>query len=102
MSSLLMTLVLTILMGPQFAGKHGEELVPIIQTYESALQRPATKALPYWLSKEGRILESVDMRMKQLVHEEALHRLENPEKYEKNMDYLQSVLNALGRRYIDG
>src|SRR5947207_3079892 len=87
MSNLVMTLMLTILMGREFEEKYGEELVPMIQAYEWALQRPQTKALPRWLSDEGRILESVEARMKQLVREEVLHRLENPEKYEMNMDY---------------
>lgn len=102
MSNLVMTLVLNIVMGPEFMERYGSELVPMIQAYEWALQKPQTKALPRWLSEEGRILESVEERMKQLVSEEAIRRLENPEKYANNMDYMQSILNELGGKYIEG
>jgi hypothetical protein len=102
MSNLVMTLIVNIIMGTEFAEKYGDEVVPMIQAYEWALQRPQTKALPRWLSKAGRVLESVESRMKQLVGEEVLWRQANPEKYEKNMDYMQSMLNAMGGEHIEG
>lgn len=74
----------------------------MIQAYEWALQKPQTKALPRSLSPEGRILESVEARMKQLIGEEFHRRRENPEKYEKNMDYMQSMINAMGGEYTEG
>jgi len=73
MSNLVMTLLLYIFVGPDFAEKHAEELVPMIQAYE-------------WL--------------KTLIDEEVLRRLESPAKYEKNRDYLQMVLNAAGGKFM--
>jgi sterol 14alpha-demethylase len=102
MSNLVMTLVVNIIMGAEFAEKYGDEVVPMIQAYEWALQRPQAKALPRSLSEAGRILDSVEARMKQLVGEEILWRQKNPEKYEKNMDYMQSMLNAMGGEHIEG
>jgi len=102
MSNLVMTLVVNIIMGPEFAEIYGDEVVPMIQAYEWALQKPQTKALPRWLSEEGRILESVEARMTQLIGEQVLRRGENPEKYEKNMDYMQSMLNAMGGKHVEG
>jgi hypothetical protein len=102
MSNLVMTLVVNIIMGAEFAEEYGDEVVPMIQAYEWALQKPQTKALPRSLSPEGRILESVEARMKQLIGEEFLRRRENPEKYGKNMDYMQSMINAMGGEYTEG
>ena len=102
MSHLVMTLVVNIIIGPEFAEKHGDEVVPMILAYEWALQKPQTKALPRWLSDEGRVLESVEARMKQLIGEEVEQRLKNPEKYKGNMDYMQAMLNNLGGNNIEG
>ena len=103
MSNLVMTLVVNIIMGPEFAEIYGDEVVPMIQAYEWALQKPQTKALPRWLSEEGRVLESVEARMKQLIGEASPSTTgENPEKYEKNMDYMQSMFNAMGGEHIEG
>src|SRR5215471_8605928 len=84
MSYLVMSLVVTIIMGPEFAEEYGDEVVPMILAYEWALQKPQTKVLPRWLTEEGRVLESVEARMKQLIGEDIIRRQENPEKYEKN------------------
>jgi hypothetical protein len=102
MSTLVMTLLLYMLVGPEFAQSHAEELVPMIQAYEWSLQKPQTKILPRWMSPEGRLLDAVEERMKVLIDEEILRRLENPEKYEKNMDYLQMVLNMAGAKFMAG
>ena len=102
MSDLVMTLVLNIIMGSEFAGEYGDELVPMIQAYEIALQKPQTKVLPRWLSKEGRTLEYVETQMKRLIGEEILRRLENPKKYGKNMDYFQSLLDSMGAEHVEG
>jgi len=102
MSNLVMTLVVNIIMGAEFAEKYGDEVVPMILAYEWALQKPQTKALPRSLSREGRILDSVEARMIQLVGEEVLLRQKNPEKYDKNMEYMQSMLNAMGGEHIEG
>ena len=102
MSNLVMTLLLYIFMGPEFAEQHAEELVPMIQAYEWSLQKPQTKVLPRSMSPEGRLLDSVEERMKVLIDEEVLRRLESPSKYKKNMDYLQMVLNAGGGKFIAG
>ena len=102
MSTLVMTLLLYMLVGPEFAELHREELVPMIQAYEWSLQKPQTKVLPRWMSPEGRLLDAVEERMKVLIDEEVLRRLENPEKYEKNKDYLQMVLNMAGAKFMAG
>jgi hypothetical protein len=102
MSTLVMTLLLYMLVGPEFAKLHAEELVPMIQAYEWSLQKPQTKILPRWMSPEGRLLDTVEERMKVLIDEEILRRLENPTKYEKNMDYLQLVLNMAGAKFMAG
>jgi len=99
MSTLVMTLLLYMLIGPEFAELHTEELVPMIQAYEWSLQKPQTKVLPRWMLPEGRLLDAVEERMKVLI-DEILRRLENPAKYEKNMDYLQMVLNMAGAKFI--
>lgn len=100
MSDLVMRLLLCVFIGPKFAEKHADELVPMVQAYERALQKPQTKALPRWLSKEGRLLEAVEERISCLIKEEALQRLENPKQYEQNMDYLQAILNNYGGKYL--
>lgn len=80
MSNLVMTLVVNIIMGPEFAERYGDEVVPMILAYEWALQKPQTKVFPLWLTPEGRILESVEERMKQMIGEEIPRRQENPKK----------------------
>jgi len=100
MSNLVMTLLLYIFVGPDFAEKHAEELVPMIQAYEWSLQKPQTKVLPRSMSPEGRLLDTVEERLKTLIDEEVLRRLESPAKYEKNRDYLQMVLNAAGGKFM--
>jgi cytochrome P450 len=102
MSDLIIRLLLYVFAGPRFAEKHGDELVPLIQEYERALQTPQTKGLPRWLSKEGRFLEAVEDRMRSLINEEVFQRLENPKQYEQNMDYLQAILNLEGGKYLPG
>jgi len=100
MSNLVLTLLLYILLGPEFAEQHAEELVPMTQAYEWSLQKPQTKVLPRWMSPEGRLLDTVEERMKVLIDGEILRRMENPAKYEKNRDYLQMVLNLAGTKFI--
>jgi hypothetical protein len=102
MSDLVMRLLLYCFTGPKFAEKHGDELVPMMRVYEQALQKPQTKALPRWLSKEGRLLDAVEGRIRVLINEEVLQRLENPKQYEQNMDYLQAILNIEGGKYLPG
>jgi cytochrome P450 len=102
MSELVMSLLLYVFTGREFAERHVRELVPMMQSYEWAMQKPQTKALPRWMSRAGRLLDAVEERMKVLIDQEVLQRLKNPEKYEKNLDYLQMVLNTVGRKYIGG
>lgn len=102
MSDLIMKVVVNIIMGPEFAREHGDEIIPMIQAYERALQKPQTKVLPRWLSKEGRTLEYVEARMRQLIGGEASRRLENPSKYSNNMDYFQSLLEGMGDEHVEG
>jgi hypothetical protein len=97
-----LTLVLYIFMGDEFAENHAEELVPILRSYESAVQKPETKLFPRWMTRQGRLLSHVEERMKVLVNEEVRKRLDNPEKYVDNMDYLQHLLRQCGDQFFKG
>ena len=101
MSTLVMTLLIYIFTGPEFAGKHAEELVPMVQAFERAIQKPQTKALPRWMSSEGRLMDDAEARMKVLIDEEVTRRLEAPQKYENNMDYLQGIVNTVGGKFSE-
>ena len=101
-SNLALTVILYILAGPEFAARHAEELVPLIKTYEPAVQKPQTKAFPRWASKAGRLLNSVEGRIKELIDDEINRRLRNPEKYKFRTDYLQIMLNITGDMYTEG
>jgi hypothetical protein len=102
LSNLVITLLLYIFTGAEFTGKHAEELAPMIQAYETALQTPVTKILPRWMSSTGRFMNCTEARIKFLIDEEVDRRLENPEKYKNNMDYLQYVLDTVGGTYKEG
>lgn len=69
---LALTVILYILTGQEFASKHMDELVPMMQAYEPAVQQPQTKAFPRWASKAGRLLDSVENRVKYLL-DDVLH-----------------------------
>jgi len=73
-----------------------------MQAYEPAVQQPQTKAFPRWASKAGRLLDSVENRVKELLDEEISKRLANKEKYESNTVYLQKMLNIVGDKYAEG
>ena len=102
MSKLVMRLLLYIFTGDEFAGKHADELVPLIQNYETVLQKPVTKILPRWMSFDGRFMNKVEKRLTELIDEEVDRRLENPKKYEQNKDYLQYILNTVGGKFKFG
>lgn len=102
MSELVMTVLFHMLTGPVFAEKHAKQLVPLVRAYESAMQKPVTRTLPRWASKEGRLLNSVEKRFKELIDEEVIRRLENMDKYKDNSDYLQIVLNTVGGKFSEG
>lgn len=102
LSNLVLTLLLYISTGAEFAGKHAKELAPMIQAYETVLQRPVTKILPRWMSSDGRFMNRAEARIQVLIDEEVGRRLENPEKYKNNIDYLQYVLNTVGGTYKEG
>jgi cytochrome P450 len=102
MSNLVLTVLLHMFVGSEFAERHAEECIPLIREFESAMQKPLSKILPRWASAEGRLLAYVETRFKELVDEEVLHRLENMEKYKDNKDYLQMVLNTVGGKYVSG
>jgi hypothetical protein len=96
-SGLVITLLMHIFMGEEFALAHAEELVPMVRAYESAVQKPQTKTLPRWMSPEGKLLEAVEARFEQLIPEEATKRLENPTKYEKSLDWFQTLVTGFGK-----
>ena len=101
-SALAMTLLLHIFMGTEFAETHAEELVPMVRAYEWALQKPQVKVLPRWMSQEGKLLEAAEARMEQLIPEEIQKRAENPGKYQKNVDWFQTLMTRVGREHYDG
>jgi hypothetical protein len=101
-SSLVMTAVLHMLTGPEFAEKHAAELVPFVEAIVPTLASPMVRLFPHWVSKEGRLLKKIDERYKELVDEEVVRRLENMDKYRDQRDYLQMVLNEVGRNYAVG
>lgn len=102
MSHLVITVLLTIFTGYEFAEKHSKEIVPMVRAYESALQKPQAKALPRWMTKDGRLLEATERQMKALIDEEIKKRLSNPKQYENNKDYLQQVILMGGQKHADG
>jgi hypothetical protein len=102
MSTLVLTILVHMFAGPSFAERHAAELVPLVQEYEKALQRPLPRLLPRWMSKDGRLLDYVDVRVSELIDEEVLKRIANMDKYKDNMDYLQLVLNVTGAKYRAG
>lgn len=102
MSNLVLTLLLHLFTGAEFAGRHAHELVPMIQGYETAMQHPMTKVFPRWMSREGRLMNNAEARMKVLIDEEVDKRLGSPDIYEKNMDYLQYILNTVGGKFKEG
>jgi len=59
-SSLVILVLVHIFMGPQFADTHAKELIPLVQAYESGLQKPQAKAFPRWASGVGRLLERAE------------------------------------------
>ena len=95
-SALVMTVILSVLTGSNFAKKHAREIIPMVQAYESAMQKPEVKALPHWASKSGRFVNYTERRMKELIDEEVRCRVENPEKHKDNRDYLQMMLETEG------
>jgi hypothetical protein len=101
-SDIVMTEMLYVIMGDKFAQEHAEELVPIVRAYESAIQKPQTKAVPRWASAPGRLLDTVENRLKELVDKEVVLRMNNPNKYKDNKDYLQQVLQMAGDKYAEG
>jgi cytochrome P450 len=102
MSNLVMTTLVNLFLGPEFAAKHAEEIVPMVRAYESAVQKPETKILPRWMSRNGRFLEATEERLKALVEPEVEERLNNPEKYKNNGDYLQQLLDVYGGDFSHG
>lgn len=101
MSTLVMTLVVNIVLGPEFAQEYGEEIVPMIQAYEQALQKPQTKVFPRWMSNEGKTMEYVEARFTQLIGQEITKRLADPKKFRNNKDYFQALLNTLGGEHVE-
>src|SRR5947207_12766232 len=53
MSDLVVKVLLHMFIGPEFAEKHTQELVPIILAYETAIQKPEVRVLPRWSTKSG-------------------------------------------------
>ena len=102
MSDLVVKVLLHMFIGPEFAEKHAEELVPIILAYETAIQKPEVRLFPRWATKSGSLLHSTERRFEELIGKESKMRLENWEKYKDNLDLLQVLLNTMGRKNCEG
>jgi hypothetical protein len=101
-SDLVMTVLFHLFLGDEFADRHAKELVPMVRAYEKAMQKPETKVLPRWMSRNGRLLDSVEEHFRALCDEEIARRLNNMDKYRGQKDYLQLLLNAVGGRFAEG
>jgi len=104
MSSMVISFMIAILMGEDFLGKHGEELVPMMAQFERDLQDPALRALPWSLwgySRAGAALQRTDKRFCKLVDVELKAALANPESLTTRTDYFASLISQLGDRFSD-
>lgn len=102
MSGLVLRVVLAVFMGLEFVEKYGDEVVPMVREYERMLAKIQPKIFPRWMSHHGRTMDKIEARIKVMVDEEVTERLYNPDKYEKNQDYLQDVVNTVGDKYFPG
>jgi cytochrome P450 len=101
-SALAIHVLLHLFMGPDFANSHAEELVPLIQGYETMLQKPQGRALPRWATGGGRFLQRAEARMDEVVSKELERRLADPEKYKGNTDWFQVLISRIGKQFYDG
>jgi hypothetical protein len=89
--------------GEEFAEKHASEVfAPMLKSYERALQNPQIKILPLWITTDGRLVNYFGVQMKGLLDNEVMKRINNPQKYRANTDYLQMLVNNLGDKYVEG
>ena len=101
-SELVVTVLLYLFVGAEFADKHAKELVPLTLAYEAAIQKPSVRVFPRWLSSTGRFLRSTEKRFEKLIGEETKKRLESLDKYKDEMDLLQVLINILGGKNGQG
>ena len=93
-SNLVMTVLIHVVMGDEFAEKYAAELVPLMQGYEIALQTLEFKALPLWASKVGWTMESTERRISDLLRNELEIRLKNPNLYKERAGYFQEIIKS--------
>jgi len=68
----------------------------MVQAYEIAIQKPETKVFPWWATKAGRQIRSIETRFKTLIDEEMITRASNEVKCKNNIDFLQMMLDSGG------
>lgn len=101
MSELGVIVTLYVMVGPAFAMKHGDEIVPLVIRY-AKVHKAMVHALPRWMSEAGRTLSCVEKRVGELINAEIEERLSNPNKYQDYKDYLQLMLTIGGEGYAPG
>jgi ATP-dependent protease ClpP protease subunit len=74
----------------------------MVRAYEQAMQKSESKVLPRWMSRNGRLLDSVEEHFRALCDQEIARRLNNMDKYSGKKDYLQLILNTVGGRFAEG
>jgi sterol 14-demethylase len=101
-SELVLRAVLTTLLGPTFVHEHGEELVPMVKSFERDIGYPSPMFLPLWATGVGRRLLKTRKRWKELIEAEVVARLEDPTRCKKAGDYLSYLLTLDdAERYMD-
>jgi hypothetical protein len=66
-SNMVLTILITMFLGAEFATRHAEDLIQMTVEYENALQTPQAKLLPRWTSTSGRNITEMERRFKELV-----------------------------------
>lgn len=101
-SELVLSSMLTMLMGEDFNRKYGEELVPKMDQFERDLQKPILRLLPWslWgLSAPGRRHIQVADRFGELASAELDDILNNPEMHEGRTDYFYNAVQKMGNGF---
>ncbi|KAJ9101098.1 hypothetical protein QFC21_003316 [Naganishia friedmannii] len=101
-SELVLRAVLTALLGPAFVHKYGDEVVPMVKSFERDIGHNLAMFLPLWATGVGRGLLRTRRRWKELIEAEVVARLEDPTRCVEAGDYLSYLLTLdNAARYMD-
>lgn len=101
-SHLVLSFMITMLMGEEFYRKYGDELIPKMDQFERDLQNPILRLLPWslWgLSAPGRRHFQVADRFGELTCTELDDILKNPEMHVGRTDYFYNAVQKLGNGF---